>query len=236
MLKKYKIFCDESNHLYSDKSNLMIIGGIFCPNDEVQEVNKYIKYLKHKYNAKSELKWTKLNSNKKDFYRELLEYFFSRINLSFNAQIVMNKSNLNHDIYNHGESDEFYYKMYYYTLLPFLKENNDYNIFIDYKDTRGGQRAKKLKNIINNKFYSNINVDFTIIHSQESQIMQLTDLLIGAIGYKNRSDIEKNSVIKNYIVDLLEEKSDFYLDSSTPEWEKKFRFYKFYPRTHGGIF
>lgn len=235
MSRKYKIFCDESNHLYSDKSNLMIIGGILCPNDEVQEVNKYIKYLKHKHNAISELKWTKLNSNKKDFYKELLEYFFSRVNLSFNAQIVMNKSNLNHDIYNHGESDEFYYKMYYYTLLPFLKENNDYNIFIDYKDTRGGQRAKQLKSIIKNKFYSYINVDFTIIHSHESQIMQLTDLLIGAIGYKNRTDIEKNSEIKNYVVDLLEKMSDFSLNTSTPEWEKKFRFYKFYPRVHGGM-
>jgi len=232
--KKYKIFCDESNHLYSDKSNLMVIGGILCPDDEVQEVNRYIKYLKHKHNAMNELKWTKLNSNKKEFYKELLEYFFSRINLTFNAQIVMNKSYLDHGAYNHGEADEFYYKMYYYTLMPFLEEFNDYNIFIDYKDTRGGQRAKRLKDVIKNSFYSKINVDFTIIHSHESQIMQVADIIIGAIGYKNRVDIGKSSEIKNYIINLLEEMSDFSLDNSTPEWEKKFRFYKFYPRVHRG--
>ena len=27
----YKIFCDESNHLYSDSSDLMVIGGIILP-------------------------------------------------------------------------------------------------------------------------------------------------------------------------------------------------------------
>ena len=229
--KKYKIFCDESNHLYSDKSNLMVIGGILCPDDEVQEVNRYIKYLKHKHNALNELKWTKLNSNKKEFYKELLEYFFSRINLIFNAQLVINKSNLDHSTYNHGEADEFYYKMYYYTLIPFLEKNNYYNIFMDYKDTEGGKRSKKLKDIINNTFYGMLSVDFTIIHSHESQIMQLTDIIIGAIGYKNRTDIEKKSEIKNYIINLLEEMSDFSLNLSTPEWERKFRFYKFYPRT-----
>ena len=33
---KYKIFCDESNHLANDSSNLMVIGGIICPNEQVE--------------------------------------------------------------------------------------------------------------------------------------------------------------------------------------------------------
>jgi len=52
---KYKIFCDESNHLSSDKSNLMVIGGIAVNNERVEYINRYIKYLKHKYNATNEL-------------------------------------------------------------------------------------------------------------------------------------------------------------------------------------
>lgn len=71
----YKIFCDESNHLYSDKSDIMVIGGICCDDAQVEYLNRYIKYLKHKYNANNELKWTKLNTNKKEFYKELLEFF-----------------------------------------------------------------------------------------------------------------------------------------------------------------
>ncbi len=227
----YKIFCDESNHLYSDKSDLMVIGGIVCPSEQVEFVNRHIKHIKHKHNANCELKWTKLNNNKKEFYDELLAFFFASVDLKFNAQVVMGKSNLNHDIYNGGEADVFYYKMYYYTLQHLLRPLNNYNIFIDYKDSKGGKRAKKLKEVINNRFYSQINIDFTIIHSHESQIMQLSDIIIGAIGYKNRKDIEKKSEIKNYIIQKIEEMSGFSLDYSIPQWEEKFHLYKLHTRT-----
>ena len=229
---KYKIFCDESNHLANDSSNLMVIGGIICPNEQVEYINRYIKHLKHKHNAMNELKWTKLNNNKKDFYDELLSFFFASIDLKFNAQVVMNKSNLNHKLYNDGEADMFYYKMYYYTINHLLESQNSYNIFIDYKDTKGGKRAKKLKDVICNTHFGDINIDFTIIHSYESQIMQLTDVMIGAIGYKNRKDIEKKSEIKNYIIDRIEHLSGFSLNRSIPQWETKFHFFKFSPRSH----
>jgi len=228
---KYKIFCDESNHLNSDKSDLMIIGSISCLSDKVEYINRYMKYLKHKHNATNELKWTKLNNNKKEFYKEILEFFFSSIDLRFNAQLVINKSKLNHDRYNYGEADMFYYKMYYYALLPFLKPQREFNIFIDYKDTKGGQRAKKLNEVINNTFYGKIDCQFTIIHSHESQIMQITDILIGAISYKNRQDIEHKSEIKNYIIDTIERLSGVSLDVSTPQWEDKFRVFRFVPRS-----
>jgi len=228
---KYKIFCDESNHLSNDKSNLMVIGAISLPNNKVENINRHIKYLKHKYNANNELKWTKLNSNKKDFYTELLEFFFASIDLRFNAQVVLNKSLLNHREYNDGEPDNFYYKMYYYTLMPFLQPNNSYNIFIDYKDTKGSKRSKKLNEIIQNTFYGDIDCKFTIIHSNESQIIQLTDILIGAISYKNRQDIEHKSSIKKFIISKIEELSGIPLDISTPPWESKFRIYRFNPRS-----
>jgi hypothetical protein len=230
-MSDYKIFCDESNHLHSDTSNLMVIGGIGCPTNQVEYVNRFIKHLKHKHNATDELKWTKLNNNKKEYYKELLKFFFSSIYLKFNAQAVVNKSKLNHDKYNNGEADTFYYKMYYYALLPFLKPDKDVNIFIDYKDTKGGQRAKKLNEVIHNTFYGQINVDFTIIHSHESQIMQLADIMIGAIAYKNRQDIEHKSEIKKFIISTIEELGGISLDVSTPQWEEKFRIFRFVPRS-----
>lgn len=230
-MSTYKIFCDESNHLSSDTSNLMVIGGIGCPSDQVEYVNRTIKHLKHKHDALNELKWTKLNNNKKEFYKELLEFFFSSVYLKFNAQAVMNKSKLNHDKYNDGEADKFYYKMYYYALLPFLKPAENFNIFIDYKDTKGGQRAKKLHEVIHNTFYGQIDCEFTIIHSHESQIMQLADIMIGAISYKNRQDIEHTSEIKNYIISTIEDLGGISLDASTPEWEEKYRIFRFVPRS-----
>lgn len=226
-----KIFCDESNHLYTDSSNLMILGGISCPADKVEFINRHIKSLKHKYNAVHELKWTKLNTNKKAYYTELLEFFFSSVNLKFNAQLVINKDKLQHDVFNGGESDKFYYKMYYYLLLPFFKTEENYNIFLDYKDTKGGQRISELKDVIKSTYSGRINTHFSIIHSHESQIMQLTDVLIGAIGYANRTDIRKNpESIKTFIIQKIEELSGLQLQDSAPAWETKFRLYKFNPR------
>lgn len=230
MKADYKLFCDESNHLYSDKSDIMVLGGIGCPSSQVEYANRYIKYLKHKHNAKGELKWTKLNSNKKEFYKDILEFFFSNRFFRFNAQVILNKSKLNHDEYNESDSNLFYYKMYYYAIMPFLQIDKKINIFMDYKDTRGGQRVRKLKEVVNNTFYGQIDCEFTIIQSYESQIMQLADILIGAIGYKNREDIEHKSKIKNYIVSTIEKISGINLNKSTPPWENKFRIYLFYPK------
>ena len=229
-MANYKIFCDESNHLYNDESDIMVIGGIRCDASQVEFINRYIKHLKHKHNANNELKWTKLNNNKREFYTELLEFFFSRIDMRFNTQVVIGKSNLNHDRYNDGVADKFYYKMYYYALLPFFNVDEKFNIFMDYKDTKGGRRVKELNNVVHNTFRGNIDTAYTIIHSHESQIMQLCDILIGAIGYKIRKDIEHTSKVKKFIVDELERLSGFELDYSTPEWEEKFRIYRFHPR------
>lgn len=48
---KYKIFCDENNHLaYKDnltlKSNIMVLGAIRIVDIEVGQINKHIKALK----------------------------------------------------------------------------------------------------------------------------------------------------------------------------------------------
>ena len=63
----FKIFCDESNHLENDSSNLMVLGAIQCQEEEVISANKKIKYFRHKHNYHRELKWTKLSENQQNF-------------------------------------------------------------------------------------------------------------------------------------------------------------------------
>ena len=48
---KYKIFCDESNHLnFKDnptlKSNVMVLGAIRVEEEQVEQINKHIKWEK----------------------------------------------------------------------------------------------------------------------------------------------------------------------------------------------
>jgi hypothetical protein len=202
MLNKYKIFCDESNHLLNDKSNIMVNGAILVPNEKVQIYNRFIKYLRHKHSYYSELKWTKLHSKQLNFYMELIDFFF-RSEMKFKATLIVNKKMLNHKKYN-SDHDEFYYKVYYFTLRDFIKDEifTNYKIYLDYKDRRGGERIKKLKFFLEKNGIGN-NVEIYLINSKESQILQLCDLFIGAVGYYNRKDIKKNSRIKNHIITYL---------------------------------
>lgn len=216
----YKIFCDESNHLLNTKSSNMVNGAIMAAQDDVEQINRDIKALKYQYGYYNELKWTKLLNAKKDFYKALIDYFFDA-SMRFKATFVPNKKENIHDIYGYSH-DEFYYIVYFYTMRNFMNISNDYKIYLDYKDINGGKRILKLQE----KLGRNANkCDIYIIQSQESQILQLCDLFIGAISYKNREDIAHTSEIKNFVIDYIESKAGFPL-VSTPPWEEKFNIFK----------
>ena len=220
---KYKIFCDESNHLLNTKSNLMVNGAILVQEERVEEINRYIKYIKHKHNYFNELKWTKLLKSKKEFYKELIDYFFES-DMKFKATFIPNKKDNIHSLYNNSH-DEFYYIIYFYTMRNFINSSDEYKIYLDYKDINGGKRIKKLKEILGKQAKA---CDIYIIQSQESQILQLCDIFIGAIGYKNRTDLDKKeSEIKLFIIKYLEEKLGYPLVSTTP-WIDKFNIFRWY--------
>jgi len=220
---KYKIFCDESNHLLNTKSNLMVNGAILVNEEKVEEINRYIKYIKHKHNYFNELKWTKLLKSKKEFYKELIDYFFES-DMKFKATFIPNKKENIHSLYNNSH-DEFYYIVYFYTMRNFINSSDEYKIYLDYKDINGGKRIKKLQEILGKQAKA---CDIYIIQSQESQILQLCDIFIGAIGYKNRTDLDKKeSEIKLFIIKYLEEKLGYPLVSTTP-WIDKFNIFRWY--------
>lgn len=230
-MKEYKIFCDESNHLaYKDNISLgsktMVLGAISAPSQELEHINRHIKYLKHKHKHNKELKWTKLHLKQMLFYDELLEFFFSNIHLRFQALLIPDKRELRHDIYNENNADLFYYKMYYQVLNNLLEIDTKVKIYLDYKDSRCGDRMSELQKVLHNRFKNSIDIQIFTIQSDESGIVQLTDLLIGAIAYKARDDIEHTSKMKNHIVNKLESLSGVALEMGTPPWENKFNIFK----------
>jgi hypothetical protein len=220
---KYKIFCDESNHLLNTKSNLMVNGAILVDEEKVEEINRHIKHLKHKHNYFNELKWTKLLNSKKEFYKELIDYFFES-EMRFKATFIPNKKEHTHSLHNNSH-DEFYYIVYFYTMRNFMNRSDEYKIYLDYKDINGGKRIKNLKETLGKQTKA---CDIYIIQSQESQILQLCDIFIGAIGYKNRIDLErKESEVKLFIIEYIEEKLGYPLIATAP-WIEKFNIFRWY--------
>ncbi|TDM40254.1 DUF3800 domain-containing protein [Macrococcoides goetzii] len=211
------LYCDESCHLENDNCEVMVIGGIITPQYSRFDIYQDIRQIKIKHGLKKdfEIKWTKISKSKLDFYKELIEYFFENELLEFRGVILPNKRKLDHNRFNQTH-DEFYYKMYFYTVMPFMNGNDDINVYMDIKDTNGGNKIKKLKEIINNASYAkvtNLN-NIQLVRSHENEILQLADLLIGCLSYANRYFKTENP--KQEIVDLVAEKSGVDLRRKTP--------------------
>lgn len=201
----------------------MVNGAILVQENQVEQINRDIKFLKHKHNYFNELKWTKLLNSKKEFYIELIDYFFNS-EMKFKATFIPNKKANVHKIYGNSH-DKFYYIVYFYTMRNFINPSDEYKIYLDYKDINGGKRIRKLEKTLGQQAKK---CDIYIIQSQESQILQLCDIFIGAIGYKNRTDLDrKESEIKLFIIEYLEEKLGYPLVATAP-WVEKFNIFRWY--------
>ena len=232
MTQTYNIYCDESCHLEHDQAQVMVLGAVWCPKERVREISVAIRAIKEKHRARGELKWTKVSPSRQDFFLELIDFFFNIEGLNFRCLIVDDKSKLNHEYFNKGSHDSFYYKMYFYLLRNIISPQEQYRIFLDIKDTRGQVKIEKLRTVLCN-YYSNIDYQqmipiIQLIPSRESELMQLTDFLIGAVSYKNRK-LSKN-LAKVKVVERLKMRAGLSLTHTTPPWENKFNLFFFSPR------
>ncbi|HEP1818361.1 TPA: DUF3800 domain-containing protein [Streptococcus suis] len=225
------LYCDESCHLENDNEKVMLIGGISCPDYARSIVYQEIKEIKLRYgiSSHSEIKWRKVSNSKIDFYKELVNYFFDNEYLNFRV-VFIDKTKLNHEKFSQTH-DDFYYKQYFYLVRKFLYED-DVNVFIDIKDTNSILKVKKLKRIleISSKHNKKVN-NIQQIRSHENSIMQLADLLIGAIAYINRG-IE-SSEARIMLCNLISERADHDLVSNTNYNEIKFNIFKMELTTDG---
>lgn len=221
------VYCDESCHLENDKIKVMAIGGIYLPENSIRQINKDINGIKDKHRVSRfrEIKWTKVSTSLIDYYIDIVNYFFENELLSFRAVIVLDKTKLDHAEYNQT-FDEFYYKMYYLTLIKILGVDSNIKIYIDIKDTNGQKKVEKLQKILNNKARDKNKITrIQQIRSHESTILQLADLLIGALTYINRG--LSSSDAKNRICHLIQEKTKQNLTKSSNFSERKFNIFCF---------
>ncbi len=229
----YNIYCDESCHLPNDDSEVMVIGGISCPQEKVDELNRKIRQIKVKHHVykHAEIKWTKVSNSKLDMYKELVDLFFEYTFLSFRAVVATNKNNLNFDVYDNLTYDDWYYRIYYLVLNHMIDIDHQYNIYVDIKDTNSRNKVLKLQEVLNRSLYQFSNEvvkNIQEVRSDQIQLLQLTDLFIGALSYCNRK-LNTNSA-KMQLIDYISEKALHGLNYSTRKSEEKFNIFLWSPR------
>ncbi len=232
MTQTYNIYCDESCHLEHDGQPVMVLGAVWCPLDRTREIAVRLREIKAVYGLPTnfEIKWTKVSPAQVAFYQAILDYFFDDDDLHFRALIVPDKSKLRHADFQQSH-DDWYYKMYFDMLKVILDPLARYRIYLDIKDTRSAAKVAKLREVLSNEMY-----DFSrqiiewiqTVRSHEVQVLQLTDLLIGAVSYANRG-LTTNAA-KVELIERMRERSGYSLTQTTLYLERKVNLFRWRAR------
>lgn len=230
MAEAFNIYCDESCHMEHDHQSAMVLGSVWCPREKVREICVRIRGIKTRHDLATdfEIKWTKVSPAKVDFYLALMDYFFGESDLHFRALIVPDKSKLNHPAYQQTH-DEWYYKMYFDMLKVILNPYARYRIYLDIKDSQGGTKVAKLHDVLCNNMYDfsrSIIESVQIVRSEEVEILQLADLLIGTVSYVNRG--LSTSVAKQALVERMRQRSGYSLTRTTLLQESKVNLFRWH--------
>lgn len=226
---EFNIYCDESCHLEHDGINIMGLGSIWCKKSDLSKITTDIKNIKIKYGLKpmAEIKWTMISKINYQLYLEILNYFFNNKALHYRGYFV-DKRRLNHKKF-HQTHEDFYYKSYFGLLQNIFDRKYSYNVYIDIKDHHSFNKAQKLESICRNSKHDQANEiinKIQPIQSHESQLIQIADIITGAICYYNRVDRDKlNSQYKKAVIDLIKEKTGLSLCKKTYSSEKKFNLF-----------
>jgi len=226
----YNVYCDESGHLEHDGLPVMVLGAVWCPLEKVPEISTRLREIKRQHHLPPdfEVKWVKVSPAKRDFYLNLLDYFFDDDDLHFRALIVPDKNKLVHAEFNQTH-DDWYYKMYFDLLKVILSPLSCYRIYLDIKDTQGAAKVVKLHQVLSNSMYDfsrEIVERVQLVRSHEVELLQLADLLIGAIAYANRG--LATSPAKLALVERLRQRSGYGLTRTTLLREEKVNLFRWH--------
>lgn len=220
----FSIYCDESCHLEHDGIKQMGLGAVWCLKDKANEISKRLIEIKQRYSLShsDELKWIKISSNHFQPYLDFVDYFFDDDDLHFRGVLIPDKTILNHEKYGQTH-DEWYYKMFFHLLSHIIDPKQHYTINLDYKDTHGGERTKKLREVLCNNYYDfdrRIIGDINLVKSHQVELIQLTDILVGALTYNARNLVENQGKLK--IIDRIKKRTGYTLNNTTLYREDKF--------------
>jgi hypothetical protein len=231
----YNIYCDESCHLEHDRIPVMVVGAVWCKTAVVRQISGRIREIKHRHGVPPgvEIKWSKVSPSKRQLYLDLIDYFFNDDDLHFRGVLIPDKAALNHAAFDQTH-DTWYYKMCFRMIEPIIDPTQRYRVYLDIKDTRSEQKRRKLEEVLRNARYDprgHVIERVQQIRSHESALMQLADLLIGAIAYHNRK-LETNGA-KLEVIRRIQQRSSRSLDVTTWLREPKLNLLRWQARGPG---
>lgn len=205
-MAEYKVYCDESRNVGNHKYRL--VGGVWILKDQgrnfVNDFDNKCRQLGrrdpvetiHFKNAPS-----RPDKPSMRYYECLIDTFFEYVKsgkMFFRTVVVNQEYKFDHGFYNNGDPEVGFYKLYYYLIIKRLTGDNRYHLRIADREVSKKAQAKdqkdrllELRNSLNAGFrkehgYPIENGPVVTVEpraAKKRRIIQLADLLTGAVGY-----------------------------------------------------
>ncbi|MBI4721635.1 MAG: DUF3800 domain-containing protein [Candidatus Stahlbacteria bacterium] len=187
----YHIYCDESRQT---QDRYMVLGGIITTAKNVELFNQAMQLYRDGQNMRAEIKWGKVSDKKLSEYKALIDLFFSFNEALHFKSIVFDTSLINYKTYSSGDKELGFYKFWYQFLLhsfgAYAKKEDGYLVFMDRRQS--SYSLSELKSVLNNgirkrygdRIRKDIFRNIQPLDSKKSNMIQLADVLMGAIGYQ----------------------------------------------------
>jgi len=199
----FEVYCDEANPEFfksrPDGDFYVLIGGVWVKAEDRTTHKAAIKEIRSRHNVFGEFKWNRVSPARVEFYTEIVKWFFAWEEVRFRT-IVLRVDELDDKL--HAYDNELaFYKFYYQMLHHWILDRNNYSVFVDTRTNRLRNRLKTLEECLK---YANLTSEVTVqaLPSDELDLMQAADVLIGAVSYSLHG--KKESHAKLQVVKAIE--------------------------------
>ncbi len=210
-------FLDETGLVYSPRDKFFALGIIKCCSPE--KIYNRIRKIRDKYNYREELKWSSLDRKIRfDIAREFFNIFLTE-DVEFNS-IILDKDKL--DFKKHYNNNLYkVYRNFSVALLKLIIGKRPKELMVvlsdDYFTPEGVNLECTIKKFINDHYKNFVIAGVCQIDSKSSDLLQLTDLILGAIVYdlkKQEKIIGRQNTYKrkflNFVYQKLRIKKSFF--------------------------
>jgi len=226
----FEIYCDESHQEYfktrqGDGPHYVLIGGLWIEASKRDNYKTRIKSLRKQFDVQGEFKWHRVSPSRIEFYRALVQLFFEE-EMRFRC-IVLPADQLDAVKFHKSDNELMFYKFYYQLLHHWIYDFNRYRIFLDLKTNRVDDRLRVLEQVLQNSNLTSEIISVQALPSHELDLLQLTDVLLGAVGYKFHLCTSSQS--KLAIIEEIEGYLPNHVIQPTRRGESKFNIFQFRP-------